>query len=359
MEVLVVIFLILGVIWYFIQKSKPSLDLDVQTLNAVKLGLVNPQLEYSDIDMDSMTQFAQKAIDASKKNNPVIEAEQTLKAFDRFVAKKLSETYEIALAEYREYKSKDELLRQANHAANIAVLSNSSENNDIEIDSLKPVAEPNYEKYLYEAELLAGKLLAVLRDDAYLMRGSNLISSIQSDEISGSLVLRSDRLIWGWNAGKLGPDTKVSLNQDGAMQVVQTGSTTTSTARGTSSVREGIGGNWLQNNFVTSGVAETINTFSKMDNRSAQLVITDPGWQAVIVFGPQLINDARAFADALQVHLEANFKKPKSSKSVSGMPAEIALTGELAEKLTQLKKLFDEGVLTQSEFTKAKKKLLD
>ncbi len=361
MEILV-IFLVIGVaVWLFVMRSSEVKVYDEKAIDSLVLGISN---DIDEISLDRyalMERLAAPAIKAAKAKNVQLEAELTRLAFDEFVALEMSKTYEPMLDSYEKAVSEKEKAEAARRQYNLDTAKSwniAATNLDEQEVGLPPY--PDLADHLFSARRLAASLIVSLEENGVLKKDAPVKAFLHGATLASSIVLRKDRICWGWEAGKITPQTTVTLNEDGAKQLLQTSSRTEYSGSSSTRHAEGSGTNFANSYSSHSGTASTVNFFSKFDNRSAQIVVTDPGWQAVVKFEASQVDDARAFVDAMRVHLSTNFsashkelKTPDKTVAVIDSQAK-----DLTKELAKLKKLHDQGVLTKSEFALAKKKLL-
>ena len=206
-----------------------------------------------------------------------------------------------------------------------------------EIANFKQLAHKGYNYQLANA-------LQELQDGERLCVGSKSILGISTtSEDCDRVELRTDRLLVDFKGYRLSANTKAEVFSDGHKQVNYT------TAAGP--------GATLYDALANPEIIRHLD-----DDRSFVLSISDPAWQVFIrsevdpeysQFGDNEsdLEDFRRLASMLNQHVKANFKQKKQKKSEKSEPT-------TAEKLVEISKLLDRGLISQQEFESLKQDLL-
>jgi len=93
------------------------------------------------------------------------------------------------------------------------------------------------------------------------------------------------------------------------------------------------------------------------DNRQAFLVVTDPKWQQSVQLHPDRVGEAKKFVRRLEQKV-AGFELPAARPAVPAMPSSSSGGRGVADELSKLKGLLDQGAISEEEYTAAKRKVL-
>jgi hypothetical protein len=280
------VLLIAGVVWLIWKlliaiSSAP----DWQRPLLVLFDLSESNAENSKEDLALMKRLAAKAVKAAKTGDIDAEQSLTLQAFNSFCELKAEEIIQSALDHNN--SAGDENLRELQSKSDYE---NTARDSDLGKGGTKV---PTASEASHRAHVIGANCIAEMRENGALCIGSTVLSSLAASTVDEFLVLRSDRLISGNRAYRVSRKTKVLVVESGDTQVVQKGSTSKTTSRG--QVTYGTN----SDTFFGESITNTDISYRQVDNRSLQLLITDRGWQInKTFFGPQVQN-ARAFAEAL------------------------------------------------------------
>jgi hypothetical protein len=211
-------------------------------------------------------------------------------------------------------------------------------------------------KLRVESQLLAATLIGKERTTGRLYRDSSLIAILPGSSWASTVTLRSDRLTFGWSATTLSPQTKVTLNVDGAVETVIVGSNTVSRTNFSGDItpnrNQFLGNNSLSFLGNSRTDSSTRNILRVVDNRSVQLIVTDSTWQFSLSLGAESVNQARAFAERLQMEINALKNATPLQERTSKSPSDVV------SGIRELGLLLKDGIITKSEFETLKAKIL-
>jgi len=201
--------------------------------------------------------------------------------------------------------------------------------------------------------IAAANMIGAARKEGFLYKKSSLIAILPNSNWETTITLRSDRLVYGWRAAKLGPNTKVQLSIDGSKQLIQTSSQSVSK----SVTRQNT--NWINQvpQLNTTGTTNTTYKYSLGDTRTAQLLITDKRFQINGTYTANQIEQVRAFAEKVQQEIDA-LSRNQEAAPITKPGIELNQTRDFVAKVKELKKLLDQSLIDQEEFKSAKEKYL-